>query len=387
MEILQKPNSAKVISCYAADTSGVCSMLYELGGLVCVHDASGCNSTYTTHDEARWTLIKSRIFISAMTEMDAVMGNDQKLVKDIVRAASSGEKPKFITLCGSPMAAMTGIDMDNAAEQVQSQTGITSFAVNTNGIDSYLSGAAAALKMLIERFADESLKKDEKKVNILGATPLDFSINGSIEYIKLWLEQNGFEVNCCMAMGSSLEEISGCTQGGVNLVISQSAVPAAKYLKERFSIPFVCGVPIGEKFSKVLAEKLRSCAKTGEDGYAFKDIRNESQDGIIIGEGIFSSSLAAAVCLEKGKNFSIVCPLECEEGILDKGDKKIFHEQEIEEFVKFNKGDCVIADPLYKPICGGKKFFGLPHEAFSGRCFRNKIPNIKKITDIMEEKQ
>ena len=43
--------NAKVISIYAADTSGVCSALYELGGMTVVHDASGCNSTYATHDE------------------------------------------------------------------------------------------------------------------------------------------------------------------------------------------------------------------------------------------------------------------------------------------------------------------------------------------------
>ena len=44
--------NAKVISIYAADTSGVCSALYELGGMTVVHDASGCNSTYAAHDEA-----------------------------------------------------------------------------------------------------------------------------------------------------------------------------------------------------------------------------------------------------------------------------------------------------------------------------------------------
>ena len=35
--------NAKVISIYAADTSGVCSALYELGGMTVVHDVSGHN--------------------------------------------------------------------------------------------------------------------------------------------------------------------------------------------------------------------------------------------------------------------------------------------------------------------------------------------------------
>ena len=33
--------TTRIIPCYAADTSGVCAALYELGGMVAVHDASG----------------------------------------------------------------------------------------------------------------------------------------------------------------------------------------------------------------------------------------------------------------------------------------------------------------------------------------------------------
>ena len=57
-------HTARIISIYAADTSGVCSALYELNGLTAVHDASGCNSTYSTHDEPRWFDYGSRIYIS-----------------------------------------------------------------------------------------------------------------------------------------------------------------------------------------------------------------------------------------------------------------------------------------------------------------------------------
>ena len=42
--------TARIISTYSADVMGVCSALFELGGMTVMHDASGCNSTYTTHD-------------------------------------------------------------------------------------------------------------------------------------------------------------------------------------------------------------------------------------------------------------------------------------------------------------------------------------------------
>ena len=80
--------TARIISIHAADTSGVCSMLYELGGMVVVHDASGCNSTYSTHDEPRWYRRDSMIYISALTEADAILGNDEKLISVKVHADS-----------------------------------------------------------------------------------------------------------------------------------------------------------------------------------------------------------------------------------------------------------------------------------------------------------
>ena len=89
---------ARIISCYTADTSGVCSALYELGGMVVVHDASGCNSTYATHDEPRWYDMDSMIYISGLTEIDAVMGNDDKFIDDVCESAQR-LKPKFIAIC------------------------------------------------------------------------------------------------------------------------------------------------------------------------------------------------------------------------------------------------------------------------------------------------
>ena len=69
---------------YTGDVSGVCSALYELGGMIVIHDPSGCNSTYNTHDEIRWYDHPSLIFISGLKESDAIMGNDAKFINDNV---------------------------------------------------------------------------------------------------------------------------------------------------------------------------------------------------------------------------------------------------------------------------------------------------------------
>lgn len=50
-------------------------------------------------------------------------------------------------------------------------------------------------------------------------------------------------------------------------------------------------------------------------------------------------------------------------------------EDDIEKCLKNSK--TIIADPLYRPICPiDSNFISLPHEAFSGRIYRDEIPNI-----------
>ena len=88
--------SSRIISTYAADVSGVCSALFEYGGMTVMHDASGCNSTYNTHDEPRWYDMDSMVFISALTETEAILGDDEKLLSDIVDAASETVGPQTL---------------------------------------------------------------------------------------------------------------------------------------------------------------------------------------------------------------------------------------------------------------------------------------------------
>ena len=131
-----------------------------------IHDASGCNSTYTTHDEPRWYDKDSMMYISGFTEKDAIMGNDERFVHDLVLAAKE-LNPKFIAICASPLPAMTGVDLEAIAYEVEAETGIPSFNVRTNGMQSYITGAGNAFVELAKRFT--------KPVNkVRGRTPCTF---------------------------------------------------------------------------------------------------------------------------------------------------------------------------------------------------------------------
>ena len=378
-------------STYSSDEFGVCSALYELGGMVVMHDASGCNSTYTTHDEPRWYDIDSMIYISAISEMEAIMGDDAKFIEDLIETANRMQ-PAFIALVGAPIPYMTGTDFPAIAKIVESSTGIPCFGFPTNGMEFYTTGISMALKELAERFCTDTvmLSDENPRVNILGATPLDFSVNGTVDAIQSWLSENGFEVNSCFAMGSSLEEIQKASAAQVNLVVSFGGLEAARVLEHRFGTPYVIGVPYGKEFSKVLAKKLHEALTSknyvsGELNTTAAMSGSGRKQAVIIGESVTGVSLAMALELEHPElSCKVLCPVDTEKGLLREGDLQVSEEAALEAAMK--KADLVIADPLYKMLCPGKKFISLPHTAFSGRIYEKEIPVlIGDLTPIEKE--
>lgn len=380
---------AGLISTYSSDEFGICSALYELGGMVVMHDASGCNSTYTTHDEPRWYEMDSMIFISAISEMEAIMGDDDKLIGDLVETA--GElHPRFIAVVGAPIPYMIGTDLEAIAAVTERQTGIPCFGFPANGMQNYTKGISMALEKIVERFCIREIPRTKNvSVNIIGATPLDFSLNGSVDSMKTWIREEGMEMGACLAMGSTLEEIEKAGQAHVNLVVSYGGLAAAKKLKELFGTPYVAGVPLGKAFAKHLGAVVKKAAKNGECAVGYKEMdlsesrkknREEADTGTpaslaIIGENVYCASLAAAIWMECKIPARVFCPLDTETELLRKGDLLTPEEDDLLEHLKEAEG--VIADPMYRPVCSkNKKFYPLPHEAFSGRIYDAVNPDL-----------
>ncbi len=382
-------NVSRIIPCYSADTAGVCSALYELGGMVVTHDASGCNSTYATHDEPRWYDMQSKMYISALTEMDAIMGDDEKLINDVVKAAAD-QHPEFIAVCGSPMPMMTGVDFDAVAAEIERRSGIRTFGMHTNGTHSYLEGASQALLAITKEYVHECPAASGAGVNIVGMTPLDFPWRGTMDSIRRWLSHNGLEYVSCFAMGgegsprASLDEIRRAASAKVNLVVSYSGLAAAEYMKEQFGIPYVCGVPFGTLWAELLGSALRAAAESGEASDLKTDKAVHSNELIIIGESIAAESLAAAVASDLEMKSRVICPLPTDEHIMLPGDLCISSEEELEAALRELAPKTVIADPLYRYILPrGTLFIPLPHFAFSGRCFEREMKDLI-YTDLTE---
>lgn len=367
----------RIIPIYTSDVSGVCSALYELGGMVVIHDPSGCNSTYNTHDEIRWYDQDSLIFISGLTEIDAVMGNDEKFLSDIKETA--GElHPKFIALVSSPIPFMNGTDFPALSKVLETETGIPAFAVPTNGMHDYVYGAGKALEEIARRFVPEQMEDrngSERTVNLLGATPLDFGPISKVEELKKNLEQYGWKTISTWAMGDSLEDLAQAGKAEMNLVISSVGLMAAKMLKEKYGTPYVIGTPYkeyAERISEALEKRIQIPAIEDRRRENLQGTGNSEKIITLIGEPVTIGSLAAIIERRYHYKTRILCPLENAEGLLGEHDLKICGEEEMENALK--NAQIVVADPLYRPICPVEcEFYERAHIAFSGRMFlKNK---------------
>ena len=400
----------RIIPIYTADVSGVCSALYELGGMTVMHDPSGCNSTYNTHDEIRWYDQDSLIFISGLTDIDAIMGNDEKFLRDIEDVAEE-LKPKFIALASSPIPFMNGTDFPGLARALTAETGIPAFSVSTSGMHDYVYGAGLALSEIARHFTGAAEKR-KRKLNLLGVTPLDFGPQPMVDAMKRRLEKYGWEILSTWAMGDTLEDLSHAGEAEVNLVVSSVGIPAANVLREKFGTPFLVGTPV-EGYEGEISDALEKAAESPCE--AFEDKKENSTEksgaqisgeqeelwkvipdqviylrkkdsplsGFIptpdIGEPVTMGSLAAVIEQKYRKKVQLLCSLEITEGLLRQEDEVIRGEEAMEE--KLKTARIIVADPLYRPICPeSATFYEMPHIAFSGRIYLKNLYNFRKTT-------
>lgn len=390
---------------YSSDLSGICSALYELGGLIVMHDASGCNSTYASHDEPRWYDIDSMIYISALTEYDAILGNDETYIQDIIEVAEA-RHPKFICVFGSPVALVTGTDFKGIARLVEKRTGIPTMAFQTTGTQTYLQGGRQAFLQLAQRFCPKDLDREQggpdqadrpTRVNLLGVTPLDFSVNENIEGLHNFLTRHGMEEVSCWAMGDSLEKLTGAGRADVNLVVSSLGLDLAKFFKELYGQAYVVGIPMGEAGDRDLARMIKEAGRDGKDRLlwgqspradhlpAQKDevlakkarmSQGPGQQVLLLGETVFAGSLRYLLEEDLGQDqVTVVCPLEDSFGLLRPGDLLTGEEEDIKCLA--NASHVFIADPAWAQVLDpdwAGDLVPIPQEAYSGRAFRPEIP-------------
>lgn len=255
------------IPVYSGDVSGAASALYEFGGITVIHDPSGCNSTYNTFDELRWTKRESAIYISGLRESDAIHGNDQRLIDDTCDAvAALSKKPEFIALCNSPVPDIIGTDFTAICHILEDRTGIPAFYIQTNAMHDYTAGGANAFLAIAEKFLTEDYSKHENpslSVNLLGLSPFEYPSDKQVDKLYDILQDAGFSIVANWGRGTAahpvnFSDVKAAASADVSLVLSSLGLKAAQFLYEHLGIPYVIGDPlVSDEFASIVFNDLK----------------------------------------------------------------------------------------------------------------------------------
>lgn len=343
----------RILPVYTGDVSGFASALYELGGMCVIHDPSGCNSTYNTHDEIRWYDKESLIYITGLNDIDAITGNDDKLISNIAYAAEQ-MKPKFIALANSPLPYLNGTDFKGICRILEQKTGLPCFYVQTNAMHDYTKGASEALLAFAKKFVKPLPKREGTRpsANILGATPLDhaatvFDFKDEYDIISNW------------SYGTSFDDVIRAGSAGINIVVSSTGLATAEYMREELGIPY-----------RLLGDYLT--------------VERAKSKCYVVGEPVTSGYVASQMKKLYGRDFNVIATTEITDGLLTGCDRKCHAEEEIREAL--SDAETIIADPLFELVAPKKaKFIRLPHFAMSGRLYLKEIPDLMKPEDYCHE--
>ncbi len=370
---------------FAGDYSGVGSALYELGGMLCIHDASGCTGNYVGFDEPRSYDSKQLVYCTGLRRDDAILGNEEVYIDKIVRAAKD-MKPKFVALVGSPVPLIIGFDFNGVAKEIEHRLGIPAFGFETGGMKgSYKEGVVMAINKLLDYYVlpkkDELVRNADrsgKKVNIVGATPLDIS-EENLNALKELLKERGYEVNSVLSMSNDMEEFLSFYKADVNLAITQAGALISMDLEEKYDMPFLTGLPIGEFGTEhyfTCLEQVFEIGKSMEVSQVPVTVQgNKKGEATVIEDGVIASSIRVELIAQGYENVRVVSLFGKDAGMADIKVEYTENEDAILEAVNGESSVLVIADPLllkYRENKEGVELVEIPKYAISSKLAHQK---------------
>lgn len=369
----------KYLSPFTPDQSGAVSVLFHYGGMLIIMDAGGCVGNICGYDEPRWTKEKSAIFSAGLRDLDAILGRDELLIKKTGEALRDVDA-KFVGLVGTPVPSVIATDYRALKKLMERDYGLPVIPVETNGFDLYDEGESKAYLQLFKTFLDEesgsgakaikktkaetddtitkmdkNIARDNDFVGVIGYTPLDSVGNGAFEEFQEALTEQGYKNAKIYGINDKLGDIYNAAKASRNLVVSPAGIKAARWLKDKYGIPYQLGFPLKREAYEGFTEKVRAC---------------EPKKILIMHQQILANSLREQL-RELCDDIDVASWFMMNREARTENDVKLNEESELLELVKKRGYDVVIGDPLLKralPDWNGC-FLSLPHFAISASIY------------------
>ena len=349
----------KYLTPFAPDQSGAVAMCYALGGMVVIVDAGGCAGNICGFDEPRWQPDYLRsfgrddgkeadsprvqaVFSAGLRDMDAILGRDDLLIQKLEEASKKIDV-KFIALIGTPVPAVIGTDLAADALMAERRTHLPCIAVSTDGMHQYDRGIEETLLVLMKTFArDDTAAKGRRICGVLGLNPLDFYNPGWTEAIRQSLLEKGYDEVLLYGMEGGLDALGNSSLAERNYVVSPAGLAAAKYLNERFGIPYEVSFP---------ADPMILLEDNPADGTG---LPGQDAQILVVHQQVLANAIRDA--LKKAHISGTVTAatwFDLKDELAVDGDVRLKEEDDFTALVREKHWDMIIADPALRPMAAG----------------------------------
>lgn len=332
----------KVLSPFAPDQSGATSVFYDMNSITVICDAGGCTGNICGFDEPRWTGSARPIFSAGLRDMDAILGRDDRLVEKLAKVTAKTDAD-FAVIVGTPVPAVIATDMKALKRMAEKKCDIPVIALDCTGTNLYDAGEEKAYMALMKQFAEPAEKVDGR-IGILGATPLNLSDIRADELLKEHYGDDSF----CYGMGSGLNDVKLAASVNRNIVLAPSGLAAARYLRDKYGIPYECECPVIGGDVKQALHNL-----TG-------------QRVLVIHQQIAANTVRSAI---ESDDVTVASFFMMDKELMQEGDVHLDTEQQFIELIENGNYDAVICDSLLRRAvnpdsCG--EWIDYKHFAVSG---------------------
>lgn len=445
----------RYLSPFSPDQSGAVAVLYELGGIIVILDAGGCAGNICGFDEPRWGHKQSAVYSAGIRDLDAILGRDERTIDKVGGAVEAVGNANFIALIGTPVPAVVGTDLRALARMCEKKFGLPTLPIETYGMEYYDKGAELSYMTLIKALEKGALDASYEKlglhlpsrvaaakaaapegaapvdprahvasVGVLGATPLDLLSLDGAELIRQRVEtkqtqqnllhmrlrtgeitspfrhvvQKTYEDNkpdvYLFGMDCGFDQLGHLFTVDRNVVVSPAGLKPAKYLEQKYGIPYEVRYPIGHELAVSLHRRVCEAAQPADAEPAARSakvlILHQQVAGNSLRESLESINDAnrtlnaldsmgvpgtedipraePEVHPEAEFSISVGTFFEQETSIAREGDRKFTGEDEFLDYLKAEQFDVILGDPMYRMALKwwDGTFLPLPQYSVSG---------------------
>lgn len=213
---------------------------------------------------------------------------------------------------------------------------------------------------LTNRDAGDVCNRNNRTVGVIGFTPLDTPGSGDYSDMLAALAEMGIENPVIYGINDDLAAVGKAARVSRNIVVSPGGIKAARWLRDRFGVPYEIRYPLPEARLQDFAARVCSHNPTRV---------------LIIHQQVLANSLRSVV-LDTDSDSSLESVDVASWFMLDKearfdSDVKLNEEDDLMKLVEARGYDMIIGDPLLTRVLPGWQgtFLSLPHFAISASLY------------------